>query len=140
MKFPIVIHKDPGSSYGVTVPDLPACISAGDTPENAMDASHEAICCYIEGMLMDHLPIPEKAPLEVHLANKDYANGIWAMVEVDLSKLSIETVNVNIDLPLPILNMIDELAAKEGESRSGFLALAVVRHAERQLDAELEIT
>ena len=140
MKFPIVIHKDPGSSYGVTVPDLPGCFSAGDTMENAMDASYEAISCHIEGMLMDHLPIPEKAPLEVHLANEDYAEGIWAMVEVDLSKLSIETVSVNIDLPLPTLNMIDELAAKEGESRSGFLALAALRHAERRLDAELGLT
>ena len=140
MKFPIVIHKDPGSSYGVTVPDLPGCFSGAETAEDAIDASYEAISGHIECLLMDHLPIPEKAPLEVHLANKDYANGIWAMVEVDLSKLSIETVNVNIDLPLPTLNMIDQLAAKEGESRSGFLALAALRHAERQLDAELELT
>ena len=25
MRFPIVIHKDAGSGYGVTVPDLPGC-------------------------------------------------------------------------------------------------------------------
>ena len=29
MRYPIVIHKDEGSSYGVTVPDLPGCFSGG---------------------------------------------------------------------------------------------------------------
>ena len=28
MRFPIVIHKDACSGYGVTVPDLPRCFSA----------------------------------------------------------------------------------------------------------------
>ena len=31
MRYPVVIHKDPGSDYGVTVPDLPGCFSAGAT-------------------------------------------------------------------------------------------------------------
>jgi predicted RNase H-like HicB family nuclease len=140
MKFPIVIHKDPGSSYGVTVPDLPGCFSGAETAEDAIDASYEAISGHIECLLMDRQPIPEKESLEAHFANKDYAGGIWAMIDVDLSKLSAKTVDVSISLPLPILNMIDELAAKEGESRSGFLALAALRHAERQLDAELNLT
>ncbi|MBN0609850.1 type II toxin-antitoxin system HicB family antitoxin, partial [Pseudomonas aeruginosa] len=29
MKFPVVLHKDPDSDYGVTVPDVPGCFSAG---------------------------------------------------------------------------------------------------------------
>ena len=35
MHCPIVIHKDTGTGYGVTVPDLPGCFSAGDTLEEA---------------------------------------------------------------------------------------------------------
>lgn len=31
MKYPIAIHKDKNSCYGVTIPDLPGCFSAGDT-------------------------------------------------------------------------------------------------------------
>lgn len=30
MRFPVVVHKDEGSSYGVTVPDLPGVFLAGD--------------------------------------------------------------------------------------------------------------
>ena len=35
MRFPAVIHKDEETGYGVTVPDLPGCFSAGDTDEAA---------------------------------------------------------------------------------------------------------
>ena len=33
MFYPIVIHKDPETAYGVSVPDLPGCFSAGDSFE-----------------------------------------------------------------------------------------------------------
>jgi predicted RNase H-like HicB family nuclease len=36
MYFPIAIHKDPDSDYGVTVPDLPGCFSAGSTIDEAI--------------------------------------------------------------------------------------------------------
>ena len=42
MRFPIVIHKDAGSAYGVTVPALPGCFSAGDTLEEAIESAREA--------------------------------------------------------------------------------------------------
>ena len=87
MRFPIVIHKDEDSSYGVTVPDLPGCFSAGDMLEGAIDRAHEAIVFHIEGLLMQGAAIPEKAPLEVHQADKHLADGIFAIVAVDLSKM-----------------------------------------------------
>lgn len=43
MNFPIVIHKDKNSDYGVSVPDLPGCYSAGVSFEEALEMSKEAI-------------------------------------------------------------------------------------------------
>ncbi len=88
MRFPIVIHKDRNSGYGVTVPDLPGCFSAGNTLDDAIDSAHEAITCHLEGLLMDGETIPEQAPLEVHRAGKEFRVGTWALVSVDISKLS----------------------------------------------------
>ena len=48
--YPIVIHKESDGTYGVTVPDLPGCITAGATLEEAQDQAAEAIQCHIEGM------------------------------------------------------------------------------------------
>jgi predicted RNase H-like HicB family nuclease len=45
--------------WGVTVPDLPGCISAGETLEEADHCVREAIELHIEGMLEDGVPVPE---------------------------------------------------------------------------------
>mgnify|MGYP002756391490 CR=1 FL=1 len=50
---PVAIHKDPASVYGVSVPDLPGCFSAGETVEEAMENVREAIGFHIEGLLED---------------------------------------------------------------------------------------
>ena len=88
MQYSVVIHKDPGSSYGVTVPDLPGCFSGGDTFEEALSSACEAIQGHIELLVMDGESIPEKKPLQIHKANEDFAGGTWASVSVDLSALS----------------------------------------------------
>ena len=128
MQFPIVIHKDEESGYGVTVPDLPGCFSAGDTLEETIESAHEAVACHLEGILMDGEPVPEKTSLEAHQANKDHGNGIWALVDVDVSKLSSRSTRVNITMPARVLAIVDEFAAREGETRSGLLARAAVRY------------
>ena len=89
MKYRVVIHKDPGSSYGVIVPDLPGCFSGGDTFEEALCSVREAIQCHIEGLLLDGDPIPEIKPLQVHKDSGYFTGGTWATVSVDLSHLSV---------------------------------------------------
>lgn len=126
MRFPIVIHKDPDSDFGVIVPDLPGCFSAGDSPEDAIDQAREAIGCHLEGLLMDGEPVPSRRPLAEHQADPAYAGGVWALVEVDLAKLGSKTTRVNITLPERVLALVDAAAAREGESRSGFLARAAL--------------
>ena len=135
MQFPVVLHKDAASGYGVTVPDLPGCFSAGDTPEEAIAWAHEAVACHVEGLLMDGEPIPEKSRLEAHQANADYAGGIWALVDVDLAKLSSKTIRVNVTMPARVLSIVDEAAAREGESRSGLLTRAALQFVDRSIDA-----
>ena len=135
MQFPVVLHNNGGAGYGVTVPDLPGCFSAGDTPEEAIASAHEAIACHIEGLLMDGESIPERESLEAHQATADYAGGIWALVDVDISKLSSKAVRVNITMPARVLSIVDEVATREGESRSGLLTRAALQFVDRRIDA-----
>jgi len=84
MNFPIVIHKDPDSDYGVTVPDLPGCFSAGSTVQEALAMAREAIELYIETLVEDGREIPDASPIDQHLrANPDYSEGIWAIVSAE---------------------------------------------------------
>lgn len=87
MRFAIVVHKDEGSSYGVTVPDLPGCFSGADTLDDAFAASQEAILLHLEGMLDDGEPLPRTKPIQAHIANDDYRDGIWGFVDVDPSDI-----------------------------------------------------
>ena len=45
-----LIHKDPDSDYGVSFPDLPGCITAGHTVEEAREMAAEALALHL-GML-----------------------------------------------------------------------------------------
>ena len=128
MRFTIVIHKDEGSSYGVTVPDLPGCFSGGDTLDDAFLAVQEAILLHLEGVLADGGPLPQTKPIQVHTANEYYLDGIWGFVDVDLAGIPDKAVRVNITMPSRMLATIDSWAKREGETRSGFLAKTALEH------------
>jgi predicted RNase H-like HicB family nuclease len=53
-----LVHKDEGTSYGVSFPDVPGCISAGDTFEEAVALAAEALAGHLAAMRSDGDPIP----------------------------------------------------------------------------------
>ena len=95
MRYPVVIHKDPNSDYGVTVPDLPGCFSAGETLDEALQQASEAIECHLEALMLDGEPIPLPMSIDRHSSDPDYAGGTWALVAVDVARLSGKTRRVN---------------------------------------------
>ena len=128
MRYPIVIHKDENSSYGVTVPDLPGCFSGGDTLDDAFDMAREAIVGNIETLLLDGQTVPAKRPMQEHQANAGFSKGVWGLVDVNIDalKLSGKSERVNITVPAQALAIIDEAATRSGESRSRFLVRAAL--------------
>jgi predicted RNase H-like HicB family nuclease len=57
-KYVVIIERGP-TSYGAYVPDLPGCVSVGETQAEVEVLIREAIDFHIRGMLEDGLPIPE---------------------------------------------------------------------------------
>jgi predicted RNase H-like HicB family nuclease len=126
MQFPIFVHKDEDSNFGVIVPDLPGCFSAGSTIEEAIQNAHEAIECHLEGLLQDNEPIPLKKSVEEHLENPEFQGGVLAIVDIDLSKISGKTIRINITIPERFLKQIDDYT--QGGNRSGFLVDAAMSY------------
>ena len=60
MRYAVVIHKDVESVYGVAVPDLPGCFSAGDTLEGSRRICSRGDRRHLEGLLMDGESIPAR--------------------------------------------------------------------------------
>lgn len=128
MRYPVVVHKDPESDYGVTVPDLPGCFSAGETLDEALLQVIEAIECHLEGLLLAGEPVPTPEMVDEHQSNPDYSGGIWAFVTVDITRLSGKTRRVNITLPERVLSLMDKYANEHGETRSGFITQAAMEY------------
>ncbi len=87
MKYPVVIHKDSDSDYGVTIPDLPGCFSAGKSVAEALEMAREAIQLHLKGLMEEGVPPPKPSPIECLIENPDYTKGVWALVDINLSKL-----------------------------------------------------
>jgi len=59
-----LVHKDEGTSYGVSFPDVPGCIAAGDTFEEAVANAAEALAGHFALMKADGDPIPAPRSFE----------------------------------------------------------------------------
>lgn len=123
MRYPIAIEPgDAKHAYGVIVPDLPGCFSAGDTLDEAIDNAREAIELWLETVIDDGGAVPAPGQIDQHQANPEFKGHIWAVVTVDLASLSDKAERVNITLPARVLRRIDAAAKTAGETRSGYIA------------------
>ena len=116
-----LIHKDPDSDYGVSFPDLPGCVSAGSTLDEAIAMAKEALALHIEGLLEDKGNVP--APSALDQIDRDDAL-LVAAIEVP-DNLKVERINVTI--PALALQRFDAFAERHSMTRSGLLVEATQR-------------
>lgn len=57
MRYLVVIERG-ATSFGAYVPDLPGCVAAGETRDEALTLIREAIEFHIEGLRQEGQPIP----------------------------------------------------------------------------------
>ena len=128
MKYPVALHKDPDSCFGVSVPDIPGCFSAGESMEEALENVREAILGHLEILAEDGIPAPSPAALDTHLSGPEYQGAVWAFVEVDVAPFLGGTEKATVTLPKLLIRKIDAaVAAGRARSRSAFLAESAAR-------------
>jgi predicted RNase H-like HicB family nuclease len=127
MRYPIAIEPgDATHAFGVVVPDLPGCFSAGDTLDEAITNAAEAVALWMEERIESGELPPRAKPIEIHRKNRAWKGWVWAIVDVDLSRVADKAARINITLPGRLLARVDARARKSGETRSGFLARAAL--------------
>ena len=123
MRYPICIEPgDKATAFGVVVPDLPGCFSAGDTLDEAMAGAEEAAAAWVDATLDAGGAIPAPSSLEAVRSNPAYADWAFGILTLDPALFDDTTERVNITLPRRVLSRLDALAKAAGESRSGFIA------------------
>jgi predicted RNase H-like HicB family nuclease len=124
-----LIHKDAGSDYGVSFPDLPGCVTAGVDLDDARRMAEEALALHLAGMAEDAEPIPEPSSLEAVMAERENREAVAILVKAPPA--TAKAVRVNMTLPEDELELIDKFAAEQGYTRSGFLLHAAKQAMER---------
>jgi len=108
MKYPIAIEEgSETTAFGVVVPDLPGCFSAGATMDEAIENSREAIALWIETAFDVGGTVPAPGRIADHVHNPEYAGMIWAIVDIDSALLDDKTKRINISVPRRVLSRID---------------------------------
>ena len=122
MQYPIAIELGSDTAaYGVVVPDLPGCFSAGDMLDEALAGAQEAAAAWIDAALDAGEAIPSLTNLEALRINCDYSGRTFGVI-LHAALLDDTTERVNITLTRRVLKRLDALARAAGESRSGYIA------------------
>jgi predicted RNase H-like HicB family nuclease len=65
LNFSVVFEPEEGGGYSVFVPQLPGCVTQGDTFEHAQTMAKEAITLYLEVLTERKEPLPEQSDAPV---------------------------------------------------------------------------
>lgn len=120
-----LIHKDEGSAYGLTFPDLPGCFAAVDNWNGIPAAAAEAIDLWFEDR-----PDVEAASLEDLRKRADVVQALAqgaTLISVPYIPADTALKRVNISIEAGLLRAIDETAKARKMTRSSFIASAT-RH------------
>jgi len=122
MLYPVYVHVgDKTHAHSVTIPDFLGCYSASDDWASLPSAVQEAVEVYCDD---EDMTIPEPSLLDNLMDNEDYQDGIWVMLDIDISKLNTRAVRLNISLPANIVSKMDAYAVKHHMTRSALIAKA----------------
>ncbi len=115
--YPAFVDKDEDSDFGVSFPDFPGCISAGEGIEDALIGAQEALAGHVALMLADGDTLPKASALAEVAAAREASTVAVTLIPVVLPG---RARRVNVTLDEALLEEIDQIS----NNRSGFLAEA----------------
>ena len=113
------VRKDEGSDYGVEFPDVPGCVTAGRTLDEARAMAAEALAGHLAMLKEEGETVP--APSSIEALKDDPNRSDAVLILIDLPPDLLKSERVNVMIPRHLLGRID--AASDG-NRSRFLVEA----------------
>jgi predicted RNase H-like HicB family nuclease len=126
----------PDDGWDVIFPDLPGCVSQGNSAQEAMEHAVEALALHIEGLASEGEALPKSSriddPLPDWIGDDDMARQVTALLPVEVPGKS---TRINVTMDAALVDRMDAAASREGTTRSGFLAQAVREKLQRIREA-----
>jgi predicted RNase H-like HicB family nuclease len=124
MEYIAYLHKEKKSDYGVSFPDFPGCITAGETLDEARRNAVDALTLHIEGMVEDGEEISNPSSLD-DLARDPALKGAIAFLVI--INISDKVERFNITARKSQMEEIDRLAKQHGMTRSAYIVASALR-------------
>ena len=118
-----LLRKDRRSDYSVDFPDLPGCVTAGKTLDEAREFAREALVLHLQGLGEDGEAIPAPSSLDAIMAKRSNQDAVALLVEAPAKKP--RAVPVTITVAEDLNELVRTKAAEFGMSQSGLYATAV---------------
>lgn len=116
-----VAEGDQRSGYSLYFPDLPGCVTAGDTLGELVVNAREALELHLEGMIADGEEPPEPTAVENLPHEPDIKEAGVILVDAAMFE---PRARINITITKRLLARVDQAAQADGLDRSAFLESA----------------
>jgi len=126
--FIALVHKDEGSAFGVSFPDLPSVFSAADNEEDLVANAIEALRLWA-----DDEQLPPPSTYEQVTRREDLRAELAAgafLIRIPYIEDDTRVVRANVTFEKGMLDAIDSAARERGLTRSAFLASAARKEIE----------
>lgn len=118
-----LLRKNARSDYSVEFPDLPGCVTAGKTLDEAREFAREALALHLKGMAEDGEAIPAASSLDAIMGDPDNADAVLFLVDAPMRKP--RAVPMTITVSEDLADVIRTKSAELGMSQSGLFAVSV---------------
>lgn len=101
--YPIILtpYEDHSGGYTVEIPDLPGCVTGGDTLADALDMAQDAASGWVLDELEDGNPLPHAS--NIADIKPDDPHGIVSLISLDMDayseKYGKKAVRKNVTIP-----------------------------------------
>lgn len=85
MLYPVYVHKDEDTAYGLTFPDFEGCFSAADEMQDIQRMAQEAVELHFDG---EDSKLPKPSSPEQWLGDERFQDGFWLLIDIGTSKIS----------------------------------------------------
>ncbi len=123
--FPALFESCEEGGYSVTFPDLPGCITEGDTIAETLAMATEAMELYLYAMERDNEEIPSSSnPASLHAPE----GGFVSLVEAWMPPVRFEIATRSVKKTLTIPTWLNDYAEKKDINYSQLLQAALKEH------------
>ncbi|HBQ28231.1 MAG TPA: HicB family protein [Desulfotomaculum sp.] len=125
--YPACFYPCEEGGYTVTFPDLPGCVTEGDTLSEAVDMAINAASGWLLEYVEDNKQLPNSSNIKDVVPN-EYENGFVSLISVDLDEYSKKYANKAVKKTLTIPAWLNTIAEEKNVNFSQILQDALTRH------------